>query len=256
MLVNWNCLCFSLFLGSRTLTLIVVDSWFKIEEFLHEMPISLKSGRVKQNNHSSLANWPDRALTSQHLQRFLDILSVNLCLSSTVPLRSLLGLRPPPTSFVLSLHLTMPTVTLSVLLKAQLQEGVLSSCGCSLTLTLTTSIGIWHGAGATKSWSSVLSLSCSCRISLCILSNYDSGGWATRVIHFSLLVSSTVSTTLILQKTISLAIRNHLSRHPIEGRFTFRDIYPALTRIKRVNLLQSTVHQTHSLAKSKALAVP
>ena len=89
-------------------------------------------------------------------------------------------------------------------------EGMLSSCGCSLTLTLTTSTGIWHDAGATKSWSSVESLTCSCRISLCVRSNDDSGGWATRIIPFSLSVFSAVSITLIRQETISLANRNHL----------------------------------------------
>ena len=40
MLVNWICLCFSLLLCSRTLTQVVVDLWFKIEESLHEMAIS------------------------------------------------------------------------------------------------------------------------------------------------------------------------------------------------------------------------
>ena len=79
-LINWIYLCFSLFLCSRTLTLIVVDSSFKIQEFLDEMAISLKSGRVKQNNHSFLAHWPDRALSSQHLRRFSGILSVYLCI--------------------------------------------------------------------------------------------------------------------------------------------------------------------------------
>ena len=93
--------------------------------------------------------------------------------------------------------------------------GVLSLCRCSLTLTLTISIGICYNAGATKSWSSVVSLSCSCRISLCIRSNYDSGGWATRIIHFSLLVFSAVSISMIRQETISLAIRNHSFRHPV-----------------------------------------
>ena len=66
--------------------------------------------------------------------------------------------------------------------------GVLPSCGCSLTLSLTTSIGIWDSAGATKSWSSDQSLSCFCRSSLYIRSNYDSGGWATQIIHLRSLV--------------------------------------------------------------------
>ena len=41
MLVHWICLCFSLFLCTRTSTLVIVDSSsFKIEEFFHKMEIS------------------------------------------------------------------------------------------------------------------------------------------------------------------------------------------------------------------------
>ena len=119
----------------------------------------------------------------------------------------------------------------------------LSLCGCTLPLTLTTFIGIRHSAGAAKSGSSVLSLSCSCRISLCIRSNYDSSGWVTRIIHFSSLVFSTVS--------ISLAIRNHSFRLQIEGRLTFRVMSSVAIRRKRVNLLQPTGYKVHSPAKSK-----
>ena len=43
----------SLFRGRR-LNLVVLHSLFKIEEFLHKMAISLKSGQVKQNNQSPL----------------------------------------------------------------------------------------------------------------------------------------------------------------------------------------------------------
>ena len=64
----------------------------------------------------------ERALSSQHLRRFSGILSVHLCLSSTVPLRPLVGLRHPSNSFVLSLHLTIPSVSLSVLPRTQLQR--------------------------------------------------------------------------------------------------------------------------------------
>ena len=59
-LVHWICLCFLLFLCTRMLTLVVVDSsWFKIEEFLHKMAISLKNCRVEQKNHSLMARWHD-----------------------------------------------------------------------------------------------------------------------------------------------------------------------------------------------------
>ena len=52
------------------------------------MASSLKSGRFKQNNHSSLANWPDRAPSSRHLRRFLDISPDHLSLGSTAPFGS------------------------------------------------------------------------------------------------------------------------------------------------------------------------
>ena len=41
MLDNWICLRFSLFLCSRTMTLIIANSSLKIEEFFHKMEISL-----------------------------------------------------------------------------------------------------------------------------------------------------------------------------------------------------------------------
>ena len=156
-------------------------------------------------------------------------------------------LRPPSNFFVHSLFARSVQDTTP--------EYVLSLCWCSLILTLTTSMGIWHSAGATKSWSSLVSWSCSWWTSRCIRSNYHSGGWAIRIIHFSSLVFSSLSITLTRQKTISLAIRNHSFRYPIEGRLTFRDISPVAIRTKRLNLLQSTVHRIHSWAKSKALAV-
>ena len=47
MLVHWICIYFSVFLCNRTLTVVVVDSSFKIEEFLHKMVISLKNCPVE-----------------------------------------------------------------------------------------------------------------------------------------------------------------------------------------------------------------
>ena len=64
-----------------------------------------------------------------------------------------------------------------------------------------------------------------------------------------------MSITRIRHETISPASRNYSFRHSIEGRLTFRDISPVITRTKRVNFLRPTVHRIHSLAKSKALAV-
>ena len=112
--------------------MVVIAPSFKIEEFLDKMIISLKNCRVEQNNHSFLANWSDWGL------RLEADVSVHLFLDCTFPRRLLDGLRPPSTSLILSLRLTMPA-------------GPLSECWCSLPLTVTTSIGIWHGAGATKS---------------------------------------------------------------------------------------------------------
>ena len=95
-----------------------------------------------------------------------------------------------------------------------------------------------------------------------VLIEFLSGSDRTMILVLELLKSvistywySVVSITVIRQETISLAFRNHSFRHPIEGRLTFRDISPVVIRTKRVNLLQSTVYQIHSLGKSTALVV-
>ena len=86
MLVLRICLCLSIFLFTRTLTLVVVDSSsFKIEEFLHKMAISLKNCPVEQKNHSSLIRWHDLPFSGDHRLRLLDILSVHLCNSVSLP---------------------------------------------------------------------------------------------------------------------------------------------------------------------------
>ena len=73
----------------------------------------------------------------------------------------------------------------------------------------------------------------------------------TLILLFELLESfisaylySAVSIGLIRQETISLAIMNHLFRHPVEGRLTFGDISPVLIRTKRMHSLQSTLFQS------------
>ena len=235
--VNISSLNLSLFLAFPLYS--NVDSgrfWFVVQNRI----ISPQNGNLLEK----LSSWTEESfipclmtLFATQFWSFAQILCCAVCsslsLSSSVALASLypwVGLWPPSNLFIHSL-------SLPVLSKKQLQEGVLSSCGCSLTLTLTTSVGIWHGAGATKSWSSFVSLSCSCRIYLCIRSNYVSGGWATRIIHFSLLVFSPVSITLIRQETISLAIRHYTFRLSIEGRLIFGDISSVVIRTKRVNLL-------------------
>ena len=86
MLVHWICLCFSLFLFTRTLTLLVIASSFKIEESLHKMAISLKNGRIEQNNHSYLFIWHGLPFSGDHSLRLLDILSVHrLCIPFSLP---------------------------------------------------------------------------------------------------------------------------------------------------------------------------
>ena len=85
MLVHWICLCFSLFLFTQTLTLLVIASSFKIEEFLHNMAISLKHCPVEQNNHSFLARWHDWPLRYDHSLRLVDIWSVHLCIPVSLP---------------------------------------------------------------------------------------------------------------------------------------------------------------------------
>ena len=251
MLVNWICPRFLLLLCSKTLTLIVIDSSLKIEEFLHKTAISLKSGRVKQNCHSPLASWPDRSFSSQCLRWFLDILSLHLCIPVSLPpfhcaLWSALGLLrfasfshsvSHSLSFILSFIITMPTVSLSIVSKTHLQKAFSLHAGAlshSDTFYLNTHMA-YCGCHEVliQPWTTVRFLS---NFSI-IRSNHDSGSWATRIIHFSLLVFSTLSITLIRQETISLAIRSHSFCHPIEDRLKFRGTSSVVMQTKRVSLL-------------------
>ena len=95
------------------LTLVVFDSPSKIDEFLHKMAISLKNCRFEQKNHSFLANWSDWGLSSQHLLTVEANSSDYLFLHCTALQYLLVGLRPPSTSFIIWLRLTMPAVSLS-----------------------------------------------------------------------------------------------------------------------------------------------
>ena len=73
-----------------------------------------------------------------------------LIISPLVPLRPLVGLRPPSRipSSVTPPHYACCISLCSV--HDTTAEGVLSLCWCSLTLTLTPSMGIWHSAGVSK----------------------------------------------------------------------------------------------------------
>jgi hypothetical protein len=57
--------------------------------------------------------------------------SGHLCLSSIVPLRPLVGLRPPSNSFIMSFRLTMPVTSLPGAVQDTTPEDALSSCWCS-----------------------------------------------------------------------------------------------------------------------------
>ena len=76
---------------------------------------------VARNNHPLLANGTDSALSSHYSLWLLDILPDHLSLGSTAPFG-----RPSASfenSFILSLLLTTPAVSLSVLSKTQLQKA-------------------------------------------------------------------------------------------------------------------------------------
>ena len=111
---------FSLLLFTRTLTLVVVDSSsFKIEECLHKMAICLKHCRVEQKNHSSLARWHDLPFSGDHFLRLLDILSVDLDTSVSLPQsKTRLQKAFSPNASALSLWHSLPL------------RGYMVGCGC------------------------------------------------------------------------------------------------------------------------------
>ena len=184
--------------------------------------------KIEVNNPSFNGKWPDLAVRSQHFLRLFAVLSIHLFISSSLSICQS---------------------------QAQLQKAFSLHAG-ALSLWHSPPLrGLWDGAGATKSWFLVLQLFCSCRTSLCVRPDSDTCGWASRIIHFSLSVFSAMSISLIRQEIISLAIRNHLFRHAIEGKLKSSDISPVVKQAKSVNSLQSAVHQIHSLMKSIALAV-
>ena len=128
MFVDIIYLCFLLFLWSRTLIVIVVDSSLKVAEFLHKTAIFLKNGRVEQQNHPFFANCTNSAFSSHYLVQFLNFLAGPLFLGSTVPFG-----RPSASvenSFILSLCLTITPASQSDPVQNTITEGVLSSCGC------------------------------------------------------------------------------------------------------------------------------
>ena len=158
MIVHWIGLHFSVFVLTWKLTQVVVDLWFKVEEFLHKIAICLKNWRADQENRSFRVHWSDWALCSQHLLRLHAVLSVHLCISISLPLLlCFFGSTSPfgrPSAFLEYRHSLVPPLYACCISLCSAQsttpEGVLFQCWFSRTLTLTISIGIWHSAGVMK----------------------------------------------------------------------------------------------------------
>ena len=116
MLVHWICLFSSVSLCGLTLTQVLVDSSFKIEEFFHEMAISLENCWVEQKNHSFHARWHGLPFSGDRLLRSLDNLYYHLCVMVCVHTQ------------IISkdlLHCTLPSVSiLSLSLLALLSPSV------------------------------------------------------------------------------------------------------------------------------------
>ena len=97
--------------------------------------------RFEELNSNIILSLPIDRIECSVLNSHSDSWVVCLFKSVLVPLRPVVGLRPP--SKIPSFYLTITTESLSVLSQNTTSEGVLSLCWCSLTPTLTTSIGIW-----------------------------------------------------------------------------------------------------------------
>ena len=218
------------------LTLVVVDALFKIEKFLCKVAISC----------SDLRSWTGKSFFPWQLnwssaQLSLFTLTLEYFPWSSLPwfhcafwsafglLRKFLhSVTPPHYACCIPLCSVQDTTP----------EGVLCSCGCSLTLALTTSTGVCHSAVATKSWFSVVSMSCSWQISLLV---FD----PTIILAVELLESFLSADQYWIQcpflwfgKKPSVLVSGTISFwHPIEGRLTFRDRSSAVIRTQRVSLL-------------------
>ena len=87
--------------------------------------------RVEKKNHSFLARWHDLSSQLSAFPELDAVLSVYLCLSSSVPLVSLVPLRPPSNFFIHSPSLPLPTRSIQY---TSPKRRSLAECGCSLTL--------------------------------------------------------------------------------------------------------------------------
>ena len=145
-----------------------------LKSYYTKWPSPSQNWSVARNNNPFLANWTEWALSSNYSLWLLDILPDQLSLGSTEP-----SDRPSASRELLH-SLILPhyacCISLCCCPRHNSRRRSFPMRVLSLTLTLTTSIGIWPSAGATKSWPNVVSLSCPCRISLCMRSDDDSGG--------------------------------------------------------------------------------
>ena len=103
--------------------------------------------RIVEWNRRIILSMPTDVIEHSVSSISSDSMLICLFISLLVPLRPLVGLRPPSNSFILSFRLTMLAAVQNTT-----PEGVPSKCWCSLTLTLATSMCTLDGAGATKSW--------------------------------------------------------------------------------------------------------
>ena len=125
-------LCCSVALYQCWLWLFLIRCW-KLKNSFTKWQSPSQNWSVARNNHPFLANWTEWAISSHYLLWLLSSLSVHLSLGSTAPF-----IRPSASfenSFFLSLHLTMPTVSLSVLPKTQLQKAFSLHAGA---------LSLWH----------------------------------------------------------------------------------------------------------------
>ena len=136
MLVHWICLCFSLFLCTRTLSLIVITSSFKSDGFPHKMIIYLKNCWVEQTNHSFLANWPDWGLSSPHSLKLKADLTFYLCIPRLHSFTTPFGRPSASLNFLHSLTPPHKTCRISLLMRvlSHLDTHYLNrhtaGCGC------------------------------------------------------------------------------------------------------------------------------
>ena len=100
---------------------VLVDCWFKTEEFPSKIAIS-SSEFQRQIILRKLTRFVPPLWVFDHRLSCFVCSSLHLCLSCSVPLRPLVGLRPPSNFFIHSLS--------TCFVQDTTPAGVLSSCGC------------------------------------------------------------------------------------------------------------------------------